>query len=188
MNAHRRIVSTLERGMVRALAVLGLLLLGAQVARAGEIVPSVNLTRSVHGSTDTKASGGLALRGNLSPLFKTEIAASYRTEDRGSDLTLRQWPITASLYLSPVPMIYAGAGVGWYHTTFDYSSNVLFKDETKENFGVHLGGGFQVPVGPVASLDLGGRYVHMKKQERKLIPPKFDPDFWTTSLGLAIKF
>src|SRR5438876_7237761 len=122
MNAHRRSsISTLEHGMVRALAVLGMLLLGTQIARAGEVVPSVNLTRAVHGSDETKASGGLALRGNLTPLFKTEIAASYRTEDRNNgDLTLRQWPITASLYLSPVPIIYAGAGVGWYHTTFDY--------------------------------------------------------------------
>ena len=41
---------------------------------------------------------------------------------------------------------------------------------------------------PGASLDLGGRYVMMRNQQDRLVPQTFDPDFWTTSLGLAIHF
>ena len=59
---------------------------------------------------------------------------------------------------------------------------------TKQNFGVHVGGGFQIPLAPSAAVDLGGRYVMLRDQESHLIPEKFNPDFWVTQLGLAIKF
>ena len=97
-------------------------------------------------------------------------------------------PVTTSLYLAPVPAIYAGGGVGWYHTTFDYDSSLPLADRTSEEFGVHLGGGVQVPLAPAASVDLGGRYVMMREQDSHLIPEHFDPDFWVTTLGLAIHF
>lgn len=41
---------------------------------------------------------------------------------------------------------------------------------------------------PRAALDLTGRYVFMKDQESRLVPETFNPDFWTMSLGLALKF
>jgi opacity protein-like surface antigen len=97
------------------------------------------------------------------------------------------WPVTASLYLRPVPALYAGAGVGWYHTTFDYASGVPLADETHQDFGVHVGGGFQVPLGAGAAVDLNGRYVMLRDQDSHLVPEKFNPDFWTTSIGLAFK-
>ena len=158
-------------------------------AAAVQIVPSVGITRSVD-SDDTNKSVGLALRGSIIPhVLKTEIAGSYRSEEQfGGDLKLKMWPVTASLLLSPVPALYAGAGVGWYHTTFDYDDALLIDDETKEEFGVHLGGGITVPVAPRVGVDLSGRYVMMQDQESKLVPEKFDPDFWTLSLGLAFGF
>ena len=171
------------------LLVVGYAMVMVPVARAGEIVPSIGLTRAIDGGEDAKAFGGLALRGNLTPLFMTEIGVSYRSESRFNDqLKVRMWPITASLYLKPMPMLYAGGGVGWYQTTFDYAESVPFKDETKQEFGVHLGGGVQVPLGSRAGIDLGGRYVMMRQQQSHLIPDHFNPDFWTTSIGLAIKF
>ena len=78
--------------------------------------------------------------------------------------------------------------MGWYHTTLDYSDALPFENETSQEFGVHVGGGVQVPITPGAGLDLNGRYVFMRDQESQLIPSEFNPDFWTTSLGLAIKF
>jgi hypothetical protein len=63
-----------------------------------------------------------------------------------------------------------------------------FQDQTRQEFGVHVGGGVRVPVGPRASLDLGGRYVMLRDQEDPLVPERFDPDFWTADLGLAIRF
>lgn len=171
--------------------VLGILmlLLGVRVGHAGEIVPSVGLTKPVNGDVDASTFGGVALRGTLAPMIESEIGVSYRSESRdGGLLKVRQWPVTGSLYLTPLPMLYAGGGVGWYQTTYDYASSLPYSDETKQEFGVHLGGGMQVPLGPRAGLDLGGRYVMMRDQQSRLIPEKFSPDFWTTSIGLALKF
>ncbi|HVP70575.1 MAG TPA: outer membrane beta-barrel protein [Gemmatimonadaceae bacterium] len=160
-----------------------------RTVRAAEIIPSYGLTQSTDSNADTKSMVGLALRGNLFPMLQTEIGVGYRSESRyDGNLHVRMWPVTASLYANPFQTIYAGAGVGWYQTTFDYSNNLLIPDETKQNFGVHVGGGFQIPLAPSAAVDLGGRYVMLRDQESHLIPEKFNPDFWVTQLGLAIKF
>jgi hypothetical protein len=163
---------------------------GVESSRAGEIIPSIGLSKPIEGDVDAKAYGGLALRGNLLPMIKTELAVAYREESRFNDaLKIRMWPVTGSVYLQPIPMIYAGAGVGWYNITYDYAESVpLLKDETKREFGVHVGGGVQVPLAPMLGLDFNGRYVMMREQDAKLVPEKFNPDFWTASAGLAIKF
>jgi opacity protein-like surface antigen len=177
------------------LLVCGSMLLGAALflsvgkASAAELIPSVGLTRSVD-SDDTESLLGLALRGSLiSDVVKTEIGAQYRSESlSGGDVSVRQWPVTASLWLSPVSSLYAGAGVGWYHTTYDYEDELGLDDNTTQDFGVHVGGGLRVPVFPQAALDLQGRYVFLQDQESQLVPESFDPDFWSLSLGLAIGF
>jgi hypothetical protein len=177
-----------RRAIVGATIFFVTLLTGIQLARAAEIVPSIGLQHAKN-SSDTKTYGSLAVRGNLLPALQSEIQVSYRAEDQMSDqLKVKMWPISASLWVTPVPALYAGGGVGWYHTTLDYSSALPIADETREEFGVHLGGGLKVPISPAAALDLGGRYVMMREQESQLVPQHFDPDFWTTSLGLAIKF
>src|SRR5215204_5316691 len=162
------------------------LLLSAGPAAAVEIIPSVGLTRSVD-SDDTESLLGLALRGSLvGQVVKTEIGAQYRSESLyGGDLSVRQWPVTASVWLSPVPSLYAGAGVGWYHTTYDYEDELGLEDNTEQGFGVHVGGGLRVPLIPQAALDLQGRYVFLQDQESQLVPESFDPDFWSLSLGVA---
>ena len=190
MMHHRVVLRLLDRALIGALLLLALLLLGVNAARAaGQIVPSVGLTKAVDGDDETQISGGLAVRGTIAPLFMGEIGASYRNDEFfGGALDVRQWPVTASLYLTPIPAIYAGGGVGWYHTTFDYEEETGIPNSTSEEFGVHLGGGLQIPLMSVAALDLSGRYVFMQDQEARLVPATFDPDFWTTSIGLAIKF
>jgi opacity protein-like surface antigen len=159
--------------------------------QAAEIIPAVGLTRPVDGD-ETRASGSLALRGEIFPMVRSELGVAYRSEERhGGQLDLRQWPITASVYLSPVRALYAGGGVGWYHTTYDYDQDVVgeaIEDETKQHFGVHLGGGLQVPLSPAVGVDLNGRYVMMRDQEDKLVPDEFNPDFWTLQAGLAFRF
>jgi len=183
-----------QRAVVGVLIFVLILLGGIQIARAAdvEIVPSVGITRAVDGDNTVKVSGGLAVRGYLTSFLGTEVGVSYRSEDRFNDrLRLRTWPVTVSLLVAPVPVVYGSAGVGWYHTTFDYDQEkiaVPISDETKESFGVHVGGGVKVPFGSAAALDLSGRYVMMQPQESRLVPEKFDPDFWTTSLGLAFRF
>ena len=189
MSSNRKGTRLSRRFMIGSLTLLALLLAGIGVSRAGEIVPSIGLSKAVDGNTDAKTYGGLAVRGSLSPMIQTEVGVAYRSESRFDDqLRVRMWPVTASLYVTPVPTLYAGAGVGWYQTTFDYASTVPIADETKQEFGVHLGGGVKVPIGPAAALDLNGRYVMMRDQQSRLVPEKFSPDFWTTSLGLAFHF
>jgi hypothetical protein len=187
--SHQELANLARRLVAGAVALILLLLVGITVSQAGEIVPAVGVTKSVDGDDDANFFGSLSFRGRPLPLLMTEIGAAYRQESRFDEqLKIRQWPVTASLYLTPVPMIYAGGGVGWYQTTFDYRDDTLFEDETKQEFGVHLGGGFQVPIGPAAAVDLNGRYVMMRDQQSRLIPESFDPDFWSTSLGIAFKF
>jgi opacity protein-like surface antigen len=88
-------------------------------------------------------------------------------------------------------MLYAGGGVGWYRTTYDLR-NPDFKDATTDKIGVHLGGGVTVPLTPALGLDLNGRYIFMQKDNKltwpTVLPKEFNPDFWSASLGLAIKF
>jgi len=164
-------------------------LANAATAPATEIIPSVGLTRSTD-SDKVKSLLGLGVRGFVIPgVLQAELGAQYRTETLyDGDLKLRQWPITASLWLSPVYTLYAGGGVGWYHTSFDYRDELGLENETEQDFGVHVGGGVRVPVVPGAALDLNGRYVFLQDQESKLIPDAFDPTFWSMTLGLAVRF
>jgi opacity protein-like surface antigen len=171
---------------------LAISITGVRPAHGAEIVPAVGLTKSVNGDDQSKAYGSLALRGNLNSFLMAEVQGAYRTENRFDDqLKLRMWPITASMYVKPVNAVYLGAGVGWYQISYDYAETVpstVAQSHTTQEFGVHLGGGLRVPLAPNAAVDLSGRYVMMRDQESHLVPEKFSPDFWTTSLGLALKF
>jgi hypothetical protein len=178
----------LQRAGFGAVVLLAALVAGVAIARAAEIVPAVGLMR-LKGDDNTRTFGSLALRGNLLPAVQTELGVAYRNEGQvAAPLHVKMWPVTASLWVTPLPAIYAGGGVGWYHTTLDYAPSVPFPDETREEFGVHLGGGLKVPVGPMAAVDLGGRYVMMREQESHLVPDHFKPDFWMSTLGLAVHF
>jgi opacity protein-like surface antigen len=182
-----------RRALLRAFALSALaallLLLATSRARAVEVVPSVGLTRSVD-ADEANSQVGLALRGDIAPrVLQAEIGASYRREDAAPDVVQRMWPVTASLWLTPLSALYAGAGVGWYHTTFDYKGPLALEDETFQDFGVHLGGGMKVPLASSVAVDLNGRYVMMQDQEdSRLVPSDFNPDFWTLAAGLAFKF
>ena len=174
---------------IALLILAGSAFVAATAARSAEIVPSYGLTRATDGD-QTKSNVGLALRTGLAgPVLQSEIGVSYRSEEYyDGALKVKMIPITASLLVRPIPTIHADAGVGWYHTNYDYAASTPpVSDETQQHFGVHLGGGLEMPIAPRAALDLTGRYVFMKSQESKLIPSTFDPDFWSMSLGLALK-
>lgn len=162
-----------------------------EIASAVEIIPAAGMTKTVDGDEDPNAFGSLSFRGQTLPFLATEIGLAYRSESRfDNNLNVRMWPVTASLWLTPIPSLYAGGGVGWYNVTLDFSDDVSppLEDETNQEFGIHVGGGVRVPLGTNAALDLNGRYVMMRDQEARLVPETFDPDFWSTALGLAIKF
>src|SRR5512144_1346583 len=109
---------------------------------ATEIIPSVGLTRTTD-SDETKSIYGLALRTSAIPsVVDLELKGQYRNSlVLGGAAREHQWPVTASLWLTPLRVLYAGAGVGWYHTTLDYQGPTAPPTDTFEKFGVHAGGG-----------------------------------------------
>lgn len=188
----RRMLTALDHVILGGLLLLTalLLVLGAvQPVGAGELIPQFGMTRQINGGNEAKASYGLALRGNLAPFLMAEIAGSYRKEPAlAGAVQMVQWPVTTSLWLRPLPTFYAGGGVGWYHTTLQYTDPLL-QNSTTEKFGAHAGGGFEIPLVPgVASIDLNGRYVYLGNQTSKLPPKDWKADYWTTTAGLAIHF
>lgn len=185
---HHPLATLPKRLVIGTLILIALVMVGVGITQAGEIVPSLGITKSVDDGSEARLYGGLAFRGRIAPVLNSEIGIAYRDESLADNLKLRMWPLTASLWLTPLPTVYAGGGVGWYHTTLDYDESLPFEDTTEQKFGVHLGGGFGVPLGPTVGLDVQGRYVFLEKAESKLPPQEFDPDYWTTSIGLAIKF
>src|SRR5262245_5226661 len=179
----------LDRVVIGALVVLAALLMGLQAARAAEIVPSIGVARATSGDGEAKAFAGLALRGSILPMVKPEIGIAYRNEPyNNGDLHVKMWPVTASLWLAPLPTLYFGGGVGWYHTTYDYAQTTGIQDETSQEFGTHLGGGFKIPIVPsIASLDLNGRLVKLREKQSLLAPGAVKQSFWSTSIGVAIR-
>ena len=180
-----------RRKVVWILVSCALVVASATLARAAEIIPSVGVTKSTDSNAgDAKGYGGVAIRAPLLPFLKAEGGISYRQDSYANgDVTVRQWPVTASLWAAPFTALYAGGGVGWYRTTYDYRSSLPFKDQTTQRVGVHLGGGLDLPLSPQLGLDLNGRYIFMQKDNDNVqFPTTFNPDFWTASAGLAFKF
>lgn len=167
------------------------MLMAASPAAAGtvELIPSLGITKSTDtNAEDANGFGGLALRVPLLPFLKAEGAIGYRQDSfAGGDLKVRQWPVTTSLWLSPFPSVYAGGGVGWYHTTLDFADALQIEDSTGSNMGVHLGGGASMPLSPKLGLDLNGRYIFMQSDNDNVqLPTTFNPDYWSLALGLVI--
>lgn len=176
--------------LIGAFALAALATSAGTALAAVEIIPSVGITKSTDTDAgDAKGFGGLGVRVGLLPFLKAEGGIGYRQDSFSSgDVKVRQWPVTASLWAAPFPVLYAGGGVGWYRTSLDYREGLPFEDSTDLKMGVHLGGGTSVPIAPRLNLDLNGRYIFMQKDDESLdVPTTFDPDFWTVALGLGIK-
>lgn len=159
-------------------------------ARALELIPSIGTSKATDANADDATfSGGLAIRAPVLPFLKLEGGITYRQDSYyDNDLAVRMWPVTASAWLTPFPMVYAGGGLGWYRTTYDYDSALPFEDTTTNQVGVHIGGGVLVPMGTNLGLDFNGRYIFMQADDELALPTTFDPDFWSASLGLSIQF
>jgi hypothetical protein len=187
---HKNVARMLERSLVAALLATGLALVMVPVAKAGQIIPSMGWTKMPDGNGETAVSYGLALRGGIVPMVDAEIGFSYHKSDMfDGQVESTQWPVTASLWVKPMPMLYVGGGLGWYNTTLHYPNTPALASYTSQKTGVHLGGGITLPLVPgVASADLNLRYVYLGEQKSDLPPQNFKADYWTTSLGVAFHF
>lgn len=187
--SHKSVAARTHRFIAAALLLCAVAFAAPQ-AKAAEIIPSMGMTRTPTNGDDTRISYGLAVRGNIAPMLAAEIGMSYRKDELFSgQVESTQWPVTASLWAKPMPMLYAGGGAGWYNTTLHYPGTPALASSTTQKFGVHLGGGLTIPMLPgVAALDLNGRYVYLGDQTSDLPPNNFKADYWTTSLGVAFHF
>lgn len=187
---NKKTMRLLDRVVIGILVLLAMLLAGLQAARAAEIVPSVGVTHATAGDGGYKTFVGLAVRGSVLPFVKAELGVGYRNDPyNNGNLNVRMLPVTGSLWLTPLPMVYFGAGAGVYQTTYDYNDALGIPNQTSREFGTHLGGGVTFPIIPaIASLDLNGRYVHLREKDTLLAPGSIKQSFITTTLGVAIKF
>ncbi len=176
---------------VGALALAAVLFAIPATVRATELIPSIGMTKSTdENAGNAKLFGGVALRVPLLPFLQGEGQIQYREDSQiGGALTVRQWPVTASAWLKPGIPLYAGGGLGWYHTTYHFPDTFPLKDTTTDKLGLHLGGGLDLPVSPHLGVDVNGRYIWMQQNRNDPeFPRSFNPDFWTAGVGLAFKF
>jgi opacity protein-like surface antigen len=187
----RKIPDLLYRAAIGALIFIVALLVGISAAHAAyamDLIPQVGLTKSADGSGGAKSYVGLSLRGSLLPFFKHETSVGYRSDEvYGGLLKTATVPVTESIYFAPIPLIYAGGGVGMYFTSLTYQ-NLPIPNSSDHKLGYHVGGGVNFPLAPMISVDLNTKYVFMDKVPTGLAQGSFNPDFWSTSAGVAIHF
>jgi opacity protein-like surface antigen len=182
-------MTVLDRAVIGALIFMAVLLVGIQTAHASQnwLIPSVGMTRAIHGDDEVTPYAQLALRTHWAPLLSTELGVGYR-QDHFNDntITQRSWPVQASLWLTPVQQLYVGGGVGWYNNSLDFRDDLGIRNRTTQRFGTHVGGGLMVPLGSAVAVDVNAKYVFLERQHVDFV--SFDPSNWTTSAGLAFRF
>ena len=137
---------------------------------------------------------GATLRLKLLPVLGAEADIGYRQEKYGSDvLTVRDYPVTVTGLLYPLPMIYGGIGGGWYNTTFDYSdtyNKAGYGDETTTNFGWHLAAGVELPASPKVRFFGDVRYVFLDYEFKDLpgaVLEGAQSDFYSINFGVLLR-
>jgi len=179
----------LDRAVIGGVVFLVLILLGVGIARSAEVLPAIGFARPAEGG-DSKLYSSLSMRTSLAPFVQSELGVAYRRDEFSSGtITATSWPVTASVWLAPIPFAYAGGGVGWYTTSFSMPGTPLAAAAatTQSSFGTHLGGGLRMPLAPMLGLDLNARYVILEKPDNTTIPSSYDPKFWSLALGLGVK-
>jgi len=133
---------------------------------------------------------GAALRLKLTSAFGVEGAINYRQEKYSAGaLTVRSWPVMASVLIYPLPFFHGTMGAGWYNTTLDYDQSRLglgaADDETTQEFGWHFGGGAELPLGGNSKLAADIRYVFLN-YDFKAVPGsrELKNDFYVATVGL----
>ena len=155
--------------------------------------PHVGIQKS-RDANDPNYLVGATARVKLLPILGAEGDIGYRQEKFGSDaVTVRQWPVTVTGMIYPLPIIYGGIGGGWYHTTSDYSdtyNDAGIKDDTQTKFGWHLVAGLELPASGNFRLYGDVRYVFLNYKFKKLPGAVLDgakSDFYSINVGMLFR-
>ena len=136
--------------------------------------------------------GGAGLRLKMGSIgFEGSI--DYRAEKYvNGNLTIRSWPVMASVLFYPLPILYGVAGAGWYNTTFDYNQDKLLykniEDRTEQKVGWHFGGGIELPLGRSSKLAVDIRYVFLDYDFSELPDNKdLKSDFYAVTITMFLR-
>ena len=121
-----------------------------------------------------------------------EASIDYKGEKyQDGTLTVRSWPVMASLLYYPLPVldVYGIAGFGWYNTTLDYDQDkfpgMKIEDETTQKVGWHFGVGLELPLGTSTKLAADVRYVFLDYDFAEMPGAKDQKaNFYAITLGL----
>ncbi len=137
---------------------------------------------------------GATLRLKLMPLLGVEGAVSYRQEDYIDDaITVRNWPVTVTGLLYPLPGLYGAVGAGWYNTTYDYAdtfNDAGIDDHTDQEFGWHLGAGVELPATPRFKITGDVRYVFLDYDFADLpdvVTEDVDANFYSITVAVLFR-
>ena len=182
MNRSIRTLAAIALVTTAALATLTL----ARPAAAVEIIPAVGMSGG-----DT---GGMAqyyavdVRLPIVPTLNLDAGTAFRSRDYNTVVKAKQWTVNGSLLWQPIPVVYAGAGLGSYTTDFTQPINTTY-DSNETKMASHLVAGYRMPIVPkVATLDINGRYVFLGKKVPTATDGTLKANFWLLSAGLAIGF
>lgn len=125
----------------------------------------------IYKSTDAdnaRVMGGAAVRIRLSEAFGAEASINYREEDYdGGRVGVQSWPVMVTGLIYPIPVLYGAIGAGWYNSSIEYRfppgflGGPVVQEGTRQEFGWHVGGGAELPVGSTATLVGDIRYVFL---------------------------
>lgn len=188
----RSVATVLDRALLvlAMMLVLVMLALGAFTTRAAhsmELVPHA-VIGGPSGGRATETTFGLALRQSMGPALESEIATGLRFGDlRHDGVRAMRSPLTASVWVTPARVIYAGGGVGWYPRDLWRATTADLEDPG--TFGWHAGGGVRLPVlPPVLGLDLGARWIYRGEGAASRLFGLSRSDAFATTAGITLNF
>lgn len=182
----------IKRNLIFALGILIMLPLAAR-SQSLYIGPHLGIQKS-DGAEDANYLVGATLRMKLMPIIGIEGDLGYRQEKYGNNaVTVRNWPVTVTGLLYPLPFAYGGIGGGWYNTTFDYAdtyNDAGFDDETTQEFGWHLAAGVELPASPRFKVFGDVRFVFLDYKFKELpnaVMEGKDSDFYSLNFGILFR-
>lgn len=137
-----------------------------------------------NGIEDNSGMIGAMVRLRSAMFFGLEGAIDSRNEELNDGSELRSTPITASVMVYPVPVIYGLAGLGFYRTTLEVSGN----ETTDTQLGYHFGAGVEAPLIPLLKLtgDIRYQFVDYEFDDIAESLGKVEADGYAISAGLIL--
>jgi opacity protein-like surface antigen len=157
----------IKEGMVASMMLLTLATIGtAEEMGVGDQSFSIGPRASYFKPKDADKgsySGGVQARVHFTPVLGLEGSVDYRKDDYADGVSIKTYPIQASLmaYLVPQSHVspYVLGGTGWYITQL---KGPALETETDNRFGLHAGAGLELLLNESISVDGSYRYIWLE--------------------------